>query len=368
VKVPFLNIHSQYQEIKPAAQKALKALWQRSDFILGADVRTFEEDFARYVGAKYALGVNSGTDALFLGLLSLGIKPGDEVIVPVYTYIASAFAVTYTGARPVFVDIDKTTFNIHVDKIEKAITAKTKAIMPVHLYGQAADMGPILEIARRRGIRVIEDAAQAHGTLYRDRKAGALGDIGAFSFYPTKNLGAFGDAGMLVTNDPGLYEKLKKLRDYGRTSRYEHDSIGYNSRLDGIQAVFLREKLKRLDRWNKKRREAAGRYRQGLKNVTGIRLPQEASYGGHVYHIFAVRLKNRDGVLKRLRDAGIGAMVHYPVPLHLQQVYAFLGYKPGDFPIAEQICREVLCLPIFPHIKDKEIDYVIKILSQEEKG
>ena len=288
MKVPFIDLKAQYDEIKGDMDRALKALVKRSDFILGQDVRDFEKAFAKFIGTKFALGVNSGTDALFFGLLSLGVGPGDEVIVPAYTYIASAFAVTYTGARPVFVDIDETTFNLDPLKIEKAVTERTRAIMPVHLYGQSADMDHILHIAARYDLKVIEDAAQAHGTEYKNKRVGGLGDIGAFSFYPTKNLGAFGDGGMVLTNDPGLFEKLKKLRDYGRKTRYEHASIGYNSRLDSIQAVFLKEKLKRLGRWNEKRISAARYYRESLKGVEGIRLPEEESYGRHVYHIFAV--------------------------------------------------------------------------------
>lgn len=363
MRVPFLDLRSQYGEIKKPADKLLKDLMERGDFILGRDVLRFEQAFADYVGARYALGVNSGTDALFFGLLSLGVKPGDEVIVPVYTYIASAFVVSYIGARPVFVDIDPATFNIDPLKIENAVTKKTRAIMPVHLYGQSADMKPILEIAGRRSLKVIEDAAQAHGTQYNGKKAGALGDIGCFSFYPTKNLGAFGDGGMVVTNDEALFEKLKKLRDYGRTSRYEHATLGYNSRLDSIQAIFLSEKLKRLDAWNKKRAAVAGYYSKLLKDTKGIILPHERSYGRHVYHIFGVRVKNRDHIAEEMKKSGIDVMVHYPVPLHLQKVYDNLGYNKGDFPVAERISQEILCLPIFPHMTKKQIEYVVHKLK-----
>ncbi len=363
MKVPFLDLKKQVAEIKKPVDVSLKKLFSRCDFILGQDVVDFERAFAGYVNARYALGVNSGTDALFFGLLSLGVSCGDEVIVPAFTYIASAFAVTYTGAKPVFVDIDDRTFNIDPKKIERAITKKTKAIMPVHLYGQSADMDLILDIAAKHGLKVIEDAAQAHGTEYRGRKVGALGDVGCFSFYPTKNLGAFGDGGMIVTNKESLYEKLKKLRDYGRTSRYIHTSMGYNSRLDSIQAVFLNEKLKRLDKWNKMRVEAARHYANSLEGVEGVLLPREEKYGTHVYHIFAVRVKNRDAVQEGLKKAGIASMVHYPVPLHLQEVYAGLGYKNGDLPVAEQICNEILCLPIYPHIKKGQLTLVANTLK-----
>ncbi|MBI5873601.1 MAG: DegT/DnrJ/EryC1/StrS family aminotransferase [Candidatus Omnitrophica bacterium] len=363
MKIPFTDLKPQFKEIKVAANRAFGELVKRGDYILGRDVREFECSFAGFIGTKYALGVNSGTDALFLGLLGLGIGPKDEVIVPTYTYIASAFAITYTGATPVFVDIDEKTFNIDISKIEKAITSKTKAIMPVHLYGQSADMRPILRIAKKHGLKVIEDAAQAHGAEYHGKKVGCIGDIGAFSFYPTKNLGAFGDGGMLVTNDEKLFEKLKKLRDYGRKTRYEHVSLGYNSRLDSVQALFLGQKLKKLDEWNKRRILAAKLYRKLLCGAENIILPEEASYGKHVYHIFAVRVKNRDAVLEGLKKAGVNAAVHYPIALHLQEVYRDLGYKTGDFPVAEKISHDVLCLPIYPHIKESDIKYVVKILK-----
>jgi dTDP-4-amino-4,6-dideoxygalactose transaminase len=358
MKVPFLDLKPQLNEVDKNVQKALTALMKRSDFILGQDVKDFENAFARYVDAKYAVGLNSGTDALFLGLLSLGVGPGDEVIVPTFTYIASAFAVSYTGAKPVFSDIDEKTFNIDVKKVEPLITRNTKAIMPVHLYGQSADMDPLRKLAAKHNIRIIEDAAQAHGTEYKKRKVGALGDLGCFSFYPTKNLGALGDAGMAVTNDEQVFEKLMKLRDYGRKTRYEHSSIGYNSRLDSIQAVFLKERLRRLDQWNKKRIEAASLYKKYLMDIDKIVLPHEDASGKHVYHIFAIRIQNRDRIQEVLRKKGVTAMVHYPVPLHLQEVYKSLGYKKGDFPVAERISHEVLCLPIFPHIKKQQIKFV----------
>ena len=363
MKIPFIDLRSQYQEIKTASERSLDCLMRRGDFILGKNLSEFEAHFALYLGVKYSLGVNSGTDALFLGLLSLGIGKGDEVIVPAFTYIASAFAVTYTGAKPVFVDINESTYNIDPEKIEKAITKKTRAIMPVHLYGQSADMDAIMKISKKHRLKIVEDAAQAHGTLYREKKAGGLGDMGAFSFYPTKNLGALGDAGMIVTNDAALYGKLIKLRDYGRKTRYEHASIGYNSRLDSVQALFLSQKLKRLDAWNDKRIRASWLYRKLLGNIKGITLPFEAGYGKHIYHIFAIGVKNRDTVLEGLKKAGISAAVHYPVPLHLQEVYKNLRYKKGDFPVAEKICNQVLCLPIYPHIKKEQIEYVCKKLK-----
>ena len=363
VRVPYVDLQSQYAQIKNAVNRKINALMKRGDFILGQDVFEFEKSFTKFLNVGYGLGVNSGTDALFLGLLGLGIKSGDEVIVPAFTYIASAFAVSYTGAKPVFVDIDEASFNIDPKKIEKAITDKTRAIMPVHLYGQSADMRPILDLAKKYNLKIIEDAAQAHGAEYQGKRVGSLGGIGAFSFYPTKNLGAFGDGGMIVTNDAALFERLKKLRDYGRKSRYEHVSFGYNSRLDSLQAIILNEKLKKLESWNNKRIQAAAIYHKLLKGVPGIHLPKEASYGKHIYHIFAVRIKNRDKILNDLKKLNISAMVHYPVPLHLQEVYQSLGYKRGDFPVSEKIAQEVLCLPIYPHIKKAEIKYVIDQLK-----
>ncbi len=368
MKVCFVDLGAQYRETKDEIARLNSVLMQRSDFILGESVKDFERSFADYIHSPYAIGVNSGTDALFLGLLSFGVGRGDEVIVPAYTYIASAFAVTYAGARPVFADIDEVTFNIDPHAIKRAITKRTKAIMPVHLYGQTADMGSIRDIAHKHGLRIIEDTAQAHGAQYQGRMAGSMGDIGAFSFYPTKNLGAFGDAGLIATNSRRLYQKLKKLRDYGRISKYVHGSIGYNSRLDSVQAVFLSAKLRHLDDWNQKRISVAMMYDKYLGDIPGIRLPQEANYGKHVYHIYAIRVKNRDRVLEGLVSAGISAAVHYPVPLHLQPVYRHLGYRRGDFPVAERVCRDVLCLPIHPHITEKQIAYVAQTLKRLVKN
>lgn len=362
--VPFVDLKSQLRPIRKESDADLRNLMKRGDFILGKDVREFEEEFSAYLSAKHALGVNSGTDALFLGLLGLGVGPGDEVLVPAYTYIASAFAVTYTGARPVFIDIDEKTYNLDPFLIERAITQKTKAIMPVHLYGQSAAMDRICALAQKFGLKIIEDAAQAHGSEFSGKKTGCWGDVGAFSFYPTKNLGAFGDAGMIITNNDQLQEKLQKLRDYGRKSRYEHVSVGFNSRLDGIQALFLRKKLKYLDSWNNMRIFAAGLYKSFLEGSQGVRLPYEDPSGKHVYHIFAVRVKNRDHVLAYLKRHGICAMVHYPVPLHLQEVYRNLGHQQGDFPVAEKVSQEILCLPIYPHIRKNQIEYVAKKLKK----
>ncbi|MBM3249181.1 MAG: DegT/DnrJ/EryC1/StrS family aminotransferase [Candidatus Omnitrophica bacterium] len=368
MKVPFIDLNSQYKEIKREIKIPLDNLFRKSSYILGEDVKLLETEFASYCNAKYAVGLNSGTDALFLSLLSLGIKKGDEVIVPSFTFIATALAVSFAGAKPVFVDIDEKTYNIDPAKIKKAITKKTKAIIPVHLYGQSADMQPILKIAREYNLKVIEDACQAHGALYHGKKCGSIADIGCFSFYPTKNLGAFGDAGMVVTNDKKIYEKILVLRDCGRKGRYEHVIKGYNSRLDSIQAIILRAKLKRLDRWNKKRQINSRYYSALLKDEKNIILPKTSKNLSHIYHVYAVRVKNRDKVYDELRKRGIGVLIHYSKPLHLQKAYKELNYKKGDFPVAEKIAREILSLPMSPHLTKKEIMFVAQQLRQVLNG
>lgn len=368
MRVPFLDLSKQHRQIKKDSDRALRKAIARYDFILGEDVVIFEKEFARYTNRKFAVGVNSGTDALFLGLLSLGIGPGDEVIVPAFTYIASALAVSFTGARPVFVDIHEDTYNIDVNKIEKVITKNTKAIIPVHLYGQPADMNPILGIAKAYNLKVIEDAAQAHGARYKISAnrwgiTGSMGEIGCFSFYPTKNLGAFGDGGMVVVDDKETYKKLLMLRDYGRKSRYEHVTLGYNSRLDTIQAAILRVKLKYLSEWNDMRRQIAKSYTDRLKDIKGIILPYEADYARSVYHIYVVRVKNRDMVVMQLTKKGIGVLIHYPISLHLQKVYKSLSYKTNAFPVAEKVSREVISLPIYPYLKEAQIKLIADTLK-----
>jgi len=373
MKIPFVDLNAQHAEIKKELKQAIKRVIEKSDFILGEEVRSFEKEFADYIGAKFAVGVNSGTDALFLGLLSLGVEKGDEVIVPAFTFIATALAVSFTGARPVFVDIDEQTYNIDINKIEKAITKKTKAIIPVHLYGQPADMHPILQIAKRHNLRIIEDCAQAHGAEYRfqetsnqkpvTRKVGSIGDIGCFSFYPTKNLGACGDGGMVVTNNKKIYKRLFMLRNYGRRDRYNHLVLGYNSRLDTVQAAILRLKLQKLDKWNNMRRQNAKIYNKYLKDCPGLVIPKEEEHLRHVYHIYAIRTKNRNEICDRLKQEGISVLIHYPIPLHLQPVYKNLGYRRGDFPISEKVANEVISLPMFPHLKIKDIEYVSNVLK-----
>jgi len=367
MKIPFLDLNSQNKEIKREMDVAISKIIKKSDFILGEDVRLFEEEFARFCQCRYAVGLNSGTDALFLGLLSLGVGPGDEVIVPVFTFIATASAVSYTGAKPVFVDIDKDTYCLDPEKIKKAITKRTKAIIAVHLYGHPAQMASILAIAKKHHLKVIEDAAQAHGAIYDykglKKKVGSIGDIGCFSFYPTKNLGACGDAGAIVTNDKKTYDKLMILRDCGRVSKYEHKIIGYNARLDTIQAAILRLKLKKLESWNRMRRQKARLYSKLLSEVNGVILPKEDKKVKHVYHLYVIRVQNRGRVCQILKAHGIPFLLHYPIPLHLQEAYRALGHKKGDFPVAEKLAGEVISLPLYPHLKETQIKFIAGTLK-----
>ena len=300
---------------------------------------------------------------MYLALGALGIGPGDEVILPTHTFIATTLCVSYTGAKPVFVDIEDTTYNMDPAAFEAAITDKTKAVIPVHIYGQAANMQEIAAIAHAKGIKVIEDAAQAHGATYQGKKIGSLGDVACFSFYPTKSLGAFGDGGIVVTNDKDVYEKLLMLRDYGRKGRYEHVIKGFNSRLDTVQAVVLAAKLKRLDKWNSMRREKGALYAELLKDVDVV-TPVTKDDRTHVFQTYAIRVKNRDQVLEALQAKGIGVLIHYPIPLHLQKAYEDMGHKKGDFPVAESVADSILSLPMFPHITEEQVKYVCESLKE----
>ncbi len=364
MKVWFVDLRREYETIKEEIDGGLKQVFERGDFILGQEEKAFEAEFAKYCGVKYAVGVNSGTDALYLALASLDIGPGDEVILPTFTFIATALCVSYTGAKVVFADIEEDTYNLDPRKLEKLITKKTKAMIPVHIYGQSADLEEILQSARAHGIKVIEDAAQAHGATYKGRKIGSFGDMACFSFYPTKGLGAFGDGGMVVTNEKELYEKLLMLRDYGRVERYRHKIKGFNSRLDTIQAVVLSAKLKRLDQWNAMRREHAASYCTLLGKGNGIKTPVVKKDRSHVFQTFAVRLKDRDRICEALKEKGVGVLIHYPIPLHLQEAYAELGHKRGDFPVAERVANDILSLPMFPHLTPEQIEYVCESLRE----
>jgi dTDP-4-amino-4,6-dideoxygalactose transaminase len=356
--VPFLDLHLQYATIR----EDLAAAWQRvlesAAFAGGPFVADFEKAFASFCGRELALGVGSGTAALWLTLRGLGVGPGDEVITTPNTFIATAEAISFCGATPVFVDVDARTYTMDPNLLEPAITPRTKAIIPVHLYGQPADMDPILAVAQRHGLPVVEDACQAHGAEYKGRKAGALGHAGCFSFYPGKNLGAYGEAGVVVTNDAGLAQKIRILRDHGQTERYTHALIGWNDRMDGLQGAVLSVKLKHLEQWNEARRSHARRYARLLDGLEGVTCPHEAPYARHVYHVYAVRVPRRDELAAALRRQDIWCGIHYPVPIHLQQAYEFLGHRPGSFPVAERAARELLSLPMFPELTTEQIETV----------
>jgi dTDP-4-amino-4,6-dideoxygalactose transaminase len=363
MNVPFLDLKAQYSAIKNEIHTALNEVIENTAFAGGPYVAGFENAFARFCGCKHAIGVGNGTDALWLSLLALGIGPGDEVITVPNTFIATAEAVTYCGATPVFVDVEEETFNMNPALLEAAITPRTKAVIPVHLFGQTADMDPILAIAGAHSLPVVEDACQAHGAEYKGRKAGTMGVTGCFSFYPGKNLGAYGEAGAVVTNDDALAEKIRMLRDHGQSKKYYHGVIGWNARMDGIQGAILNVKLKYLSSWNESRRAHAREYTRLLSPVEGVRLSREASYAKHIYHIYAIRTKQRDRFMARLAEKGISCGIHYPVPIHLQDAYRFLGLKAGSYPVAEKCADELLSLPMFPELTTEQIAYVADTLA-----
>lgn len=349
-RIPFLDLRAAYEELRPELDAAYQRVMSSGTYILGEEVEKFEEEFASYCRVKHCVGVASGLDALELILRAYGIGPGDEVIVPANTFIATWLAVSHVGARPVPVEPDPVTYNLDPDRVDSSVTPRTRAIVAVHLYGQPADMDKIISVARRHGLRVIEDAAQAHGARYKGRPVGSLGDAAAFSFYPTKNLGAFGDGGAVTTNDSYLADKVSVLRNYGSRVKYFNEVRGFNSRLDPIQAAFLRVKLKYLDEWNGRRRHAAKRYLDHLAGIPGLVLPQVPEWATPVWHTFVVRHPHRDRLQMGLAEAGIGTLIHYPVPPHLSQAYADSGWKKGDFPITEALCGTVLSLPMGPHL------------------
>jgi dTDP-4-amino-4,6-dideoxygalactose transaminase len=364
MKVPFLNLRSQHAPLRGEIDQAIAEVIDEAAFAGGPFVTRFEEDFAIYCGSKHAIGVGSGTEALWFVLLALGVGPGDEVITVPNSFMATAEAITYCGAKPVFVDVDERTYNMDPAGLEGAVTAATKAIIPVHLFGQSADMDPILEFARKRGLFVVEDAAQAHGAFYKSRKVGTLGEAACFSFYPGKNLGAFGEAGAVVTNSHKLEERVRTLRDHGQIRKYHHAMVGWNGRMDGIQGAVLQIKLRHLDKGNMLRRSHAGRYDAALQQVEEIIIPFCPSDLTPVYHIYAIRVQNRDEVMDSLARKGIGSGVHYPVPIHLQEAYRSLGYGPGSFPIAEKCAAEFVSLPMFPELTSEQLDYVIQGIKE----
>ncbi|MBI4497787.1 MAG: DegT/DnrJ/EryC1/StrS family aminotransferase [Chloroflexi bacterium] len=361
--IPFLDLKGQHQALRTEIDAAIAGVLERGQFILGPEVAAFEAEFARYTGAADGVAVASGTDALHLALRACDIGPGDEVITVAHTAGATVAAVVMAGARPVLVDIDPRSYTIDPEQVARHITPRTRAILPVHLYGQAVDLAPLLDLAHRHGLRVIEDCAQAHGAEYRGRRVGGWGDLGCFSFYPTKNLGALGDAGMVVTSDPALADRLRLLRQYGWRERDRAVLHGYNSRMDELQAAVLRVKLRHLDAWTARRRELAQRYRH-LLGESGVALPDALPYGLHVYHLFVIRSPRRDALRQHLSEQGIGAMVHYPVPVHLQEAYRGLGLGPGALPISERSAGEILSLPLHPELADAAVERVAALVRE----
>jgi len=366
-KIPFFDLKRQYSGIKPEIDAAITKVLEGGQFVLGEELAAFETEFARYVGAKHAFGVGSGTDALFLSLLGMGVGQGDEVITAANTYIATALTVSHAGAKPVLVDIDEMTFNMDTALLEKAVTERTKAIVPVHLFGLPADMDPIMELAEKHGLKVLGDVAQACGSEYKHRKIGSMADVDAFSFYPTKPLGAYGDGGMVTTNDDDIAEKIRLLRNYGETTKYHHAIKGFNSRLDEMQAAILRVKMKHLDQWIAMRRKNAGAYTEALQGPSVI-MPSEPAGYKHVYYLYVVRSKRRDALQEHLASKGVGTMVHYPIPIHMQSAYNDAGWKKGDFPAAERSAEEMISLPMYPELRKDEIGYVTESISEFGRG
>ncbi len=359
-KIPFLDLKAHHDPIRQEVMAAMNEVIDANAFAGGPFVTRFEEAYAKFCDAKFCIGVGNGTDSLWFSLLALGVGPGDEVITVPMTFMATAEAITYAGAKPVFVDIDPQTYTIDATKIEGAITPRTKAIMPVHLFGQCADMDPIMAIAKKHNLFVVEDAAQAQGTTYRGRKAGTIGHAASFSFYPGKNLGAWGEAGAVTTNDAALREKVTMFREHGQKKKYYHDVVGWNGRMDGIQAAVLSVKLKYLEAANNQRRRAAALYNQLLAGTPGVILPVEAAYGQSIYHIYAVRVAHRDRLIQMLGERGVATGIHYPVPVHLQAAYANLGYHRGDFPVSEACADSFLSLPMFPELTNQQIETVVR--------
>jgi dTDP-4-amino-4,6-dideoxygalactose transaminase len=362
-KIPFLDLKAQYQSIKPEIDAAVARVLESCQFILGPEVAGFEQEFAAYCGAAECIALNSGTSALHLSLLAAGIGPGDEVITVPFTFVASVAAVIYTGARPVLIDIDPRSFTMDPAAIEAAITPRTKAILPVHLYGQTADMDPILEVARRHGLVVIEDAAQAHGAKYKGRSAGSIGDIGCFSFYPAKNLGAYGEGGAVTTNNAEYAQTIRRLRDWGTDRKYHHVLHGYNYRMEGFQGAILRVKLRHLEKWTEARCALARKYDELLAG-SGLNLPAEMLWARHVYHLYTLRVKDRDELQSALLAEGIQTAIHYAVPAHLQPAYSNLGYRRGSFPSAEAAADEVLSLPLYPELGERAVTVVAQTVKK----
>ncbi|MFO1393234.1 MAG: DegT/DnrJ/EryC1/StrS family aminotransferase [Steroidobacteraceae bacterium] len=357
--IPFVDLKAQYASIKTEVNAAIQGVLESCQFTLGSEVARFEEEFAAYSGAKLGIGVNTGTSALHMALLAADIGPGDEVITVPFTFVATVAAIHYSGATPVLVDIDPRTFTMDPAQFEAAITPRTRAVIPVHLYGQMADMDPILAIARKHKLLVIEDACQAHGAEYKGRRAGSTGDMGCFSFYPGKNLGAYGEGGMVVTSDAAYARRIRMLRDWGAETKYQHVLKGYNFRMEGIQGAVLRVKLRHLDAWTEARRDAAARYDNGLAG-SGVPAPEAMTHNRHVYHIYAIRTANRHAWMDALSAQGIQTGIHYPIPVHLLPAYRDLGYSAGQFPESERAANEVLSLPMFPELTAQQSETVVE--------
>ncbi len=368
MKVPFLNLKAQYHSIKDEINDAIQQVLDRTAFAGGPFVQQFEEEYAQFCQTEHCIGVSSGTSALLLSLRALGIGEGDEVITTPNTFIATAEAISFCGAKPVFIDIEEDSYNMDPKLLEAAITPKTKAVIPVHLFGQMADMDLIMEIARAHNLYVIEDACQAHGAEYKGRRAGSIGDAGCFSFYPGKNLGAYGEAGAVVTNNDEIANHIRILRDHGQSKKYYHDVVGWNDRMDGIQGAVLSVKLKYIERWNQLRRQHAALYNTLLADTDNVTVPKVIEHNKHVYHIYAVRTANRDQQISALAEKNIFCGIHYPVPLHLQKAYKALNLKEGDFPVAERCCAEYLSLPMFPELRAEEIQFVCAELRKPESA
>ncbi|WP_406695919.1 DegT/DnrJ/EryC1/StrS family aminotransferase [Singulisphaera sp. Ch08] len=359
--IPLLDLKAQYLGLRDEISQALHEVAHSSTYVLGPRVKEFEKAFAAHVGARHCIGVNSGTSALHLALIAAGVGPGDEVITVPMTFIATTWAISYVGATPVMVDVDPVTYTMDVDQVERKINSRTKAILPVHLYGQPAAMGPLLKLGRRHGIPVIEDAAQAHGARYQDAGAGTLGHSGCFSFYPGKNLGAYGEAGAIVTHDDQIAARLRSLRDHAQSQRYHHDEIGFNYRMDAFQGAILGIKLRYLEAWTEARRRLAASYLDRLADAP-LQLPTEALDRRHVWHLFVVLHPERDRLRDALEARGIGTGLHYPVPVHLQKAFAHLGHHEGDFPVSERIARECLTLPLYPEMTEAQQERVVEAL------
>jgi dTDP-4-amino-4,6-dideoxygalactose transaminase len=366
VKVPFLDLKLQHSQLADELNEAMQRVMSRAWFILGEEVEAFEVEFAAYCGAKHCVGVGSGTDALNLALEACGVGLEDEVITVSHTFIGTAIAISRAKARPVFVDIDSATYTMDSEQAARAITPRTKAILPVHLYGQCADMDPLLDLARKHNLWVIEDACQAHGAIYKGRRAGSIGHLGCFSFYPSKNLGACGDSGAITTNDEELAERLRLLRNYGQRRKYHHESMGYNSRLDELQAAVLRVKLSHLDEWNQARCQRAREYSK-LLSGTELTLPYIAKWGEPVFHQYVIRTSHRDKLQQRLQDTGVETLIHYPIPVHLQMSYASSKYQANTLQITEKCAQEVLSLPMYAEIADEQIAYVYQAIHDSER-